>query len=271
MIIHSSLIKKSKVVRIFVFILISIIFFDANIMYTMAKEENEEVKIMAYAKVKQSLNVRERASTESRSLYQLKPGELVEVISCENDQFIKVETQDESIIGYVASKYLVIPDVELEQYELVSSAVITANSSSENRNYNMQRAAMFINGTILKPGDEFAWYSTENSKGVVGVANKQNGFKQATVIQNGKYVKGYGGGVCQVSTALYNCIIKIGIEPTEHHHHSLKSSYVKEGMDATVSYPNKNFVFNNTKDYSIMIEAYTDGGQVVVNTYKVLE
>ena len=82
---------------------------------------------------------------------------------------------------------------------------------------------------------------------------------------------GYGGGVCQVSTAVYNCIYKIGILPTQHHHHTLESSYVAKGMDATVSFPGKNFVFTNTKDYAITFFAYTDGPQVVVEAYKILE
>ena len=114
----------------------------------------------------------------------------------------------------------------------------------------------------------------KNSTGidaVVGPASEENGYKKANIILNGKYVKGFGGGVCQVSTAVYNCIYKIGIEPTEHHNHSKASSYVEKGMDATVAYPNKNFVFINTCEYPIMFEAYTDEGQVVIVAYKALQ
>ena len=126
-------------------------------------------------------------------------------------------------------------------------------------------------GIVLEPGEEFAWYSTSKTEGIVGPANKENGYKKAPIILNGESAMGYGGGVCQVSTAVYNCIYKIGILPTQHHHHTLESSYVAKGMDATVSFPGKNFVFTNTKDYSIVFFAYTDGPQVVVEAYKILE
>lgn len=232
--------------------------------------EVDNVPQKGYAKVNTYLNVRGDAYDESIVLEKLAPGEIVTIVEFGEDGWTKVET-DEGTVGFVSSEYLGIAFSEGDRYEILSAAVITkTDGSSENRNFNMRRAANFVNGVTLQPSDEFAWYSTENSKGVVGCASKANGYKKAPVIVNKKSTTGYGGGVCQVSTALYNCIYKIGIEPTEHHHHSLTSSYVEEGMDATVSYPSKNFVFTNTKDYTIMLEAYTEDSRVVVVAYKVL-
>lgn len=232
--------------------------------------EEDNVPQKGYAKVNTCLNVRKDAYDESAVLEKLAPGEIVTIVQFGEDGWTKVQT-DEGTVGFVSSEYLGIAFSEADKYEILSAAVITkTDGSSENRNFNMRRAAYSVNGITLQPGDEFAWYSTENSKGVVGCASKANGYKEAPVIVNKKSTTGYGGGVCQVSTAVYNCIYKIGIEPTEHHHHSLTSSYVEEGMDATVSYPSKNFVFTNTKDYTIMLEAYTEGPRVVVVAYKVL-
>lgn len=227
-------------------------------------------EIKGYIKVVTHLNLRIDPHIDSPIIEKLSPGEIVTIVSDENEKWTKVETQ-RGYVGYVSSDYLVIPGVDVEEYELLSVAVITkTDGSSENRNYNMERAARYLNGLVIHAEDEFAWYDTETREGIVGPASEENGYKEAPIIVGGKSVLGYGGGVCQVSTALYNCIYKIGIKPTEHHHHSLTSSYVEEGMDATVSYPNKNFVFTNTEDYTIMFEAYTEGSQVVVVAYKVL-
>lgn len=226
----------------------------------------------AFVKVQNTLNLREGPSTRCKSLLKLKPGDILNVVEeLENGWAkVKTETGDE---GYVSSEYIVIPDIDTAQYELISVAVITATNSSKNRNFNMAKACEEINGMVLDTGDEFNWYGDKERgiDAVVGPASKENGYKKANIILGGKYVPGYGGGVCQVSTAVYNCIYKIGISPTEHHHHSKASSYVEKGMDATVSYPNKNFAFVNTLDYAIMLDAYSEGGQVIVLAYKVLE
>lgn len=229
----------------------------------------QEVK--GYVKVDTALNLRKDTNMDAPVIEVLAPGEIVTVVEREDEEWTKVETNS-GCEGYVSNDYLVIPGVDPEEYELLSVAVITkTDGSSENRNFNMERASRYLNGLVVHSGEEFAWYSTNDTEGIVGPASKENGYKEASIIVGGKSVMGYGGGVCQVSTALYNCIYKIDIVPTEHHHHSLASSYVQKGMDATVSYPNKNFVFTNTKDYTIMFEAYTDGPQVVVAAYKIVE
>lgn len=223
----------------------------------------------AYVNVQSTLNLRQKASTSSTIISKLKPGDLLSVEETQNG-WTKVALKD-GTEGYVKSNYIVKVEQDLEKYELISVAVINNSSSSKNRNFNMAKAAEKINGLTLEPGDEFNWYGSDGNNGVVGCASKENGYKEANIIVGKKYVKGYGGGVCQVSTAVYNCIYKLDIKPTEHHHHSLQSTYVEKGMDATVAWPSKNFVFSNTKDYSIMFEAYTNGGQVVIAAYKVLE
>lgn len=239
----------------------------SNVMVASAMGKPET---KGYVKVDTALNVRKDPNMDAPVIAILPHGEIVTIISTENDEWTKIETVD-GCEGYVKNDYLVISGLDPEEYELISVSVITkTDGSSENRNFNMERAARYLNGLVVHSEDEFAWYDTKTREGIVGPASKENGYKEAPIIVNGKSTIGYGGGVCQVSTALYNCIYKIDIVPTQHHHHSLASSYVAKGMDATVSYPNKNFVFTNTKDYNIMFEAYTDGPQVVVVAYKIL-
>ena len=251
-------------------VFLSVVMLFCCVLNVSAKTDESSNLVLAYVKVSSTLNLREGPSTNYKVLEKLEPGTLLTVEEEFENGWVKVKlTTGEE--GYVSKSYVVIPTVDNQKYELISSAVITSSNSSKNRNFNMAKACEKINGFTLAPGDEFNWYGDEDTPAVVGSANKQNGYKLANIISGGKYIKGYGGGVCQVSTAVYNCIYKLDIVPTEHHHHSLKSSYVKEGMDATVSYGSKNFVFSNTKDYSIMFEAYTDGGQVIVLAYKILE
>lgn len=237
---------------------------------TVTAEESDSLE-RAYVKVASNLNLRQGPSTSHQILSKLNPGDLVCVVEASEDGWTKVITENGEE-GYVSSEYIVIPDIDTNKYELISAAVITANSSSENRNFNMSKASEQINGLTLDIGEEFNWYGDEERgiDAVVGNASLENGYKKANIIVGGRYVLGDGGGVCQVSTAVYNCIYKLGITPTELHHHSKGSSYVKKDMDATVAYPNKNFVFNNTCEYTIMFEAYTDRAQVVVLAYKVL-
>lgn len=247
-----------------IFTALIVIFLIISSAIVVVAKEHKEIK--GYAKVSSRLNVREGPMLEATIIEKLLPGEIATVISTENKEWTQIVTNNGNI-GYVSNEYFEISEVDSEECELVSVSIITkTDGSSENRNFNMSKACEAINNLILEPGEEYNWYG-ENG---VGEANKENGYKEATVISNGEYVLGYGGGVCQVSTALYNCIYKLEIIPTEHHHHSKNSSYVETGMDATVAYPSKNFVFTNTKDYPIMFEAHTEGAQVIITAYKVL-
>lgn len=213
----------------------------------------------AFVNVKSRLNLRKDPNSSSKSLEKLPKGTIVDVYGDANkDGWYKISHN--GITGYVKGDYLVFSGYP--EYEMIA-AFSTSSKSSENRDYNMALAASKISGMILEPGDKFDWFE------IIGNANKSNGYKEATVINGGKYVKGYGGGVCQVSTTIYNLIYQLDITPDELHHHSLKSSYVPSGMDATVAYKTKNFVFTNTLDYSIMIELTTDGGTVFGMLYKV--
>lgn len=235
------------------------------ILSTNVKGEEIQSKI-GYVNIKSNLRIRQEPSTKSKVIGHLKAGDLVEIQNEEDDFYqIVFEEDGQQRIGFVYKQYVTIAGKE--GYELISAAVIISKNSSENRKFNMSLACEKLNGLVLEPGEQFDWYG-ENG---VGKANKANGFKEATVIQNRQYVKGYGGGVCQVSTALYNCIYHLDIKPDEIHHHSLPSSYVVKGMDATVAYPSKNFKFTNSKEYSLEFEAFADGEKVVILCFKEIE
>lgn len=288
--------KFPKNHKIFLTVIMMIVFMTVILSSSLTlKRVEARTRKEAYVNVQTVLNLREGPSTERLVIQKLRPYETVLIESEDEDGWTFVRTATGQY-GYVKSEYIVVcseridlneqreePQYDEKRYTLISTAVITAEKSSENRNFNMSRACSRIDSIKLTPGSVFAWYDVDKNydnaghiamHGVVGPANKANGYKKATVISDGKYVTGYGGGVCQVSTALFNCIDQLGIIPIEHHHHTLQSSYVEEGMDATVAYSEnekyrKNFVFRNTLDYTILFEAYSEGGQVVVNAYRV--
>jgi len=124
---------------------------------------------------------------------------------------------------------------------------VTKASNNANRNNNLNQACKNINGKILKPGEEFSF------NGVVGQRTVKNGFKEATVIMGGQYEQGLGGGICQVSSTLYNAVLKSDLQITKRSPHAWPSDYVLEGLDATVDWPALDFKFKNNTDYQIII------------------
>lgn len=229
---------------------------DYIVRYTRPKEATKETD--GFVDMANTLNLREKPTTNSKSLAYLKLGEIVKIVSETDNGWYEVYWHE--LHGYVSKTYIVKSNYS--DFELISTFKTTSNSSA-NRDFNMARACQSVTGTVLRPGEAFNWFK------VVGNCNKANGYKESIVIKNGKYTPGYGGGVCQVSTTIYNLIYKLGIKSDVLHHHSLKSSYVDEGMDATVSYPSANFVFTNRTDYTMLIEMYTRGGTVYGCIYKI--
>lgn len=121
-----------------------------------------------------------------------------------------------------------------------------------NRVFNIVKAASLIDGKAIVPGEEF------DANAVLGDRNEENGWKTATGIRDGAYVQEYGGGVCQVSTTLYNALLMADLEITERHHHSWPLGYVDIGRDATISTGGPNLKFVNSSDAPIVISAITD-------------
>lgn len=132
-------------------------------------------------------------------------------------------------------------------------SVFTTYFDCENspRVSNIRLAGDKISGTVLEPGESFSF------NGTVGPRTVKNGFKNAKVIENGRFVCGIGGGVCQVSTTLYNAALLAGLRVTEYHPHSLAVSYVKPSRDAMVSGEYCDLKFCNTTDCPVYIRVLT--------------
>lgn len=144
-----------------------------------------------------------------------------------------------------------------KQYGMITSAVTNASSSSSNRLANIRKALEFIHGTCLKPGETFSFNDT------VGKRTTDRGFKMATAYSSGKVVEDVGGGICQVSTTLFNAAVKADLEINERHNHSLTVGYVDKGKDAAVNWRSQDLRFTNNTDDNIYIACYLTGDKRV--------
>lgn len=154
-----------------------------------------------------------------------------------------------------------LPTEMLKQINtLVSSYSTNYGGSPAGRAANVELAAKQINGALVLPGATFSFNSTTGKRDV------SKGYQAAPVIINNKLVDGLGGGVCQVSTTLYNAIIRMNLKSTERANHTLTLTYVEPGFDATVS-DDIDYKFKNTLPYPIYIEGLTKEGRVYFNVY----
>ena len=135
------------------------------------------------------------------------------------------------------------------------------SSSINNRKENIKIASSKFNNLKLNPGDEISFNE------LVGEITEETGFKSATVIVGGEYESGIGGGICQVSTTLYNSLILSDLEILERHNHSRPINYVDLGTDAAVASGYKDLKFKNNTNNPILILADADGNKL---NFKVL-
>lgn len=147
------------------------------------------------------------------------------------------------------------PEISAEEakkrYKVIGTFT-TETTQNPDRNNNIKLACEAIDGKILQPGEEFSFNHTTGNRTL------ERGYKPAGAYQNGKVVLEPGGGVCQISSTLYNAVIRAGLMPTERHSHTFEPSYVTPGEDATVSYdgydgPDMRFV--NTTASSLALRA----------------
>ncbi|MCR5452182.1 MAG: VanW family protein, partial [Lachnospiraceae bacterium] len=135
------------------------------------------------------------------------------------------------------------------------------SASSAPRANNVRNGASLINGTVLYPGEVFSVAKALNPM------TAENGYQQAPSYENGTTVMTYGGGICQVSTTLYNAVIRAELEVVERSSHSMIVSYVKPSEDAAIAGDTKDFKFKNNQDTPVFIESSTDGGLITFNIY----
>ncbi len=147
----------------------------------------------------------------------------------------------------------------------LGTATTIYDSTNINRSTNIDIACEKINRTILEPGETFSFNK------VVGERTAKSGFKEALIYTGGEVDYGLGGGICQISSTLYNAVLKANLDIVERKNHSMTVSYLPVGQDASVSYGSVDFKFTNSRSYPIKIVATANTGVITISILGVLE
>lgn len=155
-----------------------------------------------------------------------------------------------------------IKDIGIEAFPYTISTFPTKyDASNVNRSKNLEIAASKINGTVLLPGEKFSFNA------VVGERTVADGYKDAKIYADGQVVDGLAGGICQISSTLYNAVLRANLQIDERYNHTFTTSYVQPGRDATVVYGVKDFKFTNNRNYPIKIGANVANGVAEFTIY----
>ena len=149
--------------------------------------------------------------------------------------------------------------------DLLATFSTTYDSSNYNRSTNIELASKKMNGTVVMPGENFS-YNT-----VIGKRTLEAGYKEGTAYIGGKIVPDVGGGVCQLSTTLYNTALLANLKIIDRSNHLFLTGYVAASRDATVYYGSIDFVFQNTRSYPIKIVSNSKNGVCKVSIYGIKE
>ena len=195
----------------------------------------------------------------------------------QNGVAVDVERSTDEIVSYIEDTWtgtntslelaasVVQPEGTKEQLERVKDVLGTYTTdfgtSSAGRAQNVRNGASKINGRVLYPGEQFSVYEAVNP------FTAENGYELAGSYENGTTVQTYGGGICQVSTTLYNAVIRAELAIDERYCHSMIVSYVQPSMDAAIAGTYKDLKFTNNYDFPVYIEGYTSGMQITFTIY----
>lgn len=201
-------------------------------------------------------------TAEPRMVYPEETG----VDFAESVETVKEQIEAEEKTEYtVALKFtpanVTVNDLGLDAFPDQLATFSTWYIGSNNRYQNLLVSANKINGTVVMPGETFSYNST------VGERTIAAGFREATVFENNQAVSGLGGGICQVSTTLYNAVLFSNLEVIERTNHMFLSTYFTGGRDATVAWGSLDFKFKNNRNYPIKIVAGVENGGVHVSIY----
>lgn len=197
-----------------------------------------------------------------------KTGNGFEVISGQNGLVVDVAASAKAVKQYLDSQWTKQPNdsVDLvvqvdeprgkaedlqEVKDVLGTFTTSYKTSASGRSANVKNGCDLINGTLLYPGEQMSVYEK------VSPFTEANGYYMAGSYSNGLVVESLGGGICQVSSTLYNAVIRAEMQVDERYNHSMVVSYVDLSADAAISGTSKDFKFTNTSDYPIYIEGYT--------------
>ena len=185
----------------------------------------------------------------------------------ENAKTIISEPKEQYEIPLIITKAeKTVQEIGTEAFpDLLATFSTKYNAGDTNRTTNLKLSAGKINGTVLLPGDEFSYNK------IVGERTIQAGYKMAATFSGGKVVDGLGGGICQISSTLYDAVVMANLDVTVRRNHQFVTSYLPGGKDATVVWGSQDFKFVNSRKYPVRITATVSGGVATIQVWGVKE
>lgn len=240
-------------------------------------EKIETIQIPTYQKQPDEIDIEkikqeickepQNASYQDNQIYREVEGIDFKISIEEIEKLLEQEKEEYIIPLTIKEPEITIEDLAEENIfpEQLSKYITRYDESNINRSINIKLASEKINGTILMPGETFSYNK------VVGERTIKAGYKEASVYMNGKVVDGIGGGICQVSSTLYNAVLEANLEIVSRKNHYFITSYVSASRDATVAYGTIDFQFKNTRSYPIKIECISQNGICQIKVYGIKE
>ena len=182
-------------------------------------------------------------------------------------EIISAEVKDEYVIDLIITK----PKVTIDQIgteafpDQLATFTTRYDASDKDRTTNLVLACQKINGKVIMPGATFSYNEA------LGPRTASAGYKNAKIYSSGEVIDGIGGGICQISSTLYNSALMSDMEIVERRNHQFVTSYVGAGRDATVVYGSTDFKFKNTRTYPVKIVASAKSGIATVSIYGIKE
>ena len=215
---------------------------------------------------------------EAEDAYLIRENGQFQVMGGQIGYKLDVETSIDRISDYLMGDWdykpcTIVLDVAVEEprgsveelsavQDILGTCTTSFTSSNASRSKNVTNGCSLVNGVTLYPGEEFSTYKA------VAPFTEKNGYYMAGSYLNGKVVDSLGGGICQVSTTLYNAVLQAELQVTERHNHSMVVSYVEPSADAAIAESaGKDFRFVNNLDYPIYIEGYVKDKHITFNIY----
>ena len=182
-------------------------------------------------------------------------------------EMIVAEVKDEYVIDLIITKpEVTIEDIGTEAFpDRLSTFSTRYDASDKDRTTNLVLACKKLNGKVIMPGETFSYNAA------LGPRTYAAGYRNGKIYENGQVIDGLGGGICQISSTLYNAALMSDMEIVERRNHQFVTSYVDKGRDATVVYGLTDFRFKNTRTYPVRLVASAKGGVATVSVYGIKE
>ena len=239
------------------------------------KQEPYTIEVTTYQKVADKIDMQKISDAiyaePVNAIYVKEPFSLTKekngvklAISVEEAQS-KVDSENKEEYNFpltITKPEITINDIGLEAFPYrVSTFSTNYNAGDVGRTNNLKIASGKTNNVVLMPGEVFSFNQ------VVGKRTVEEGYKDAKVYENGRVVDGLAGGICQVSSTLYDAALLANLEIVERYNHQFTTSYLPGGKDATVVFGVKDLKFKNNREYPIKIVTSMGGGTITYSIY----